>query len=130
MAINANHIVEEIGETRCAIVEKGISQERVDFLTELLNGNGYTVVVGPDAEPKKKAAAKPAEGVEIASEPSNEAAVSAPTKFTLGVTDLLFNSTNAIYGRILRANDGKVVTMAFWMQEEKISSEDTPYFQN
>jgi hypothetical protein len=55
MGLNANHTVEELGNIRCAIVEKNISQARVDFLTPLLTGNGYKVVCVEAEAPKAKA---------------------------------------------------------------------------
>lgn len=124
MALNQNHTVEELGGMRCAIVEKNISQERVDFLTKLLNGNGYTVVVVPSAPPKAKAAAPAAEG-EPAPAPE---APAAPTSFTLGVTDAMFNPINAIFGRLLRTSDGHVVTLAYWQQKDGVSRDDVPYY--
>ena len=50
--------------------------------------------------------------------------------FTVGVTDVTFNATNAIFGRLLRSPDGHVVTMAYWQQKEEISHDDIPYYSN
>ena len=44
MAINKNHEFEELNSIKCAIVEKNVTQERVDFLQPLLELNNYTVV--------------------------------------------------------------------------------------
>jgi hypothetical protein len=52
----------------------------------------------------------------------------APSTFTVGVTDLRFNPTNAVFGRSLHTPDGHVVTLAYWNQEEKISDDSVPYF--
>jgi len=51
-----------------------------------------------------------------------------PTTFTVGVTDVMFNPTNAIFGRLLKTHDGKVVTLGYWQQKDSESREDTPYF--
>ena len=45
MAINKNHEVEELEGVRCAIVERNVSPERTQFLKELLELNGYKVIV-------------------------------------------------------------------------------------
>jgi len=51
----------------------------------------------------------------------------APTQFTVGVTDMTFNSTNAIFGRLLRTKEGDVVTLKYWKQQESKAS-DLPYY--
>lgn len=96
MAINnAKHIVSEIGGVRCSIAETGASLERAAFLTDLLTFNGLEVkemqepVKEPDAEPK----------------------------YTIGVTDILFNPVFAVYERRLRTREGSIVTPAYWRQE-------------
>jgi hypothetical protein len=122
MAINKNHLFGELNGVKCAIVESSVSQERVDFLRPLLEHNGYEVIVAPAESPK--AAAKPA-----ANEASEPPAVSAPTLFTIGVTDLTFNATNAVFGRMLKTKDGKVVTQAYWLQKEAVNDDETPYYE-
>jgi|SRR5882757_10009316 len=97
MAINQNHLFEELDGVKCAIVEKNASPERVAFLQSLLVFNGYTVVV---------------------------------VGGTIGVTDVTFNPTNAIFGRLLRTPDGHVVTLAYWQQKEKESHDEVPYFES
>ncbi len=52
MAINQNHLFEELNGLKCAIVEKNVVGERVDFLRRLLEYNGFTVVVAPSPPPK------------------------------------------------------------------------------
>jgi hypothetical protein len=128
MGLNSNHTVEEIGGYRCAVVEKNIKQERADFLTNLLSGNGYTVVCAPAAPPKAKAAAKPAEGAETTEAAAPAPEPSAPVAFDLGVTDVTFNPTNAIFGRLLKNALGKTVTPAYWAQQDSESRDDKPYF--
>jgi hypothetical protein len=128
MAINKNHPFEDLNGVKCAVVETNCSQERVDFLKPLLEFNGYEVVVADAAPPK--AAAKPAapaaEGETAAPAPE---APPAPTLFTVGVTDVRFNATNAVFGRLLKTPDGHVVTQAYWLQKEKVSDDETPYYE-
>jgi hypothetical protein len=128
MAINKNHPFEDLNGIKCAVVEAGISQERVDFLKPLLEFNGYEVMVADAAPPKAapKPAAPAAEGETAA---PVEAAPVAPVLFTLGVTNVMFNATNAVFGRLLKTPDGHVVTQAYWLQKEKVSDEETPYYE-
>jgi hypothetical protein len=96
MAINnAKHIVNEIDGVRCTIIETGITLERVAFLRELLEFNNLEV--------KEK--------VEESANPGEE------PKYTLGVTDLVFNPVFAIYECKLKLRDGKYVTPGYWKQE-------------
>ncbi|MDZ4668822.1 MAG: hypothetical protein SGJ00_13220 [bacterium] len=154
MGLNQNHIVEELGGTRCAIVEKNISQERANFLTKILTGNGYTVVCAEAAPPKAAKAvvkAEPnAEGGEVlakaaaaaqvslgedasvvamVTETLDEAKIKVAVLLTLGVTDVKFNSINAVYGRILTAENGSFVTPDYWHQKESISNDQIPYYE-
>jgi len=127
MAINQNHPFEELDGIRCAVVERNVKPERVEFLKYILEGNGYTVRVVPSPPPKAAPAPKPAEGeipVEATTPPPP------PETFTVGVTDVTFNMVNAIYGRLLRSPEGNVVTMAYWQQKEAVSQDRIPYFAN
>ena len=105
MAINQNHLFEELNGVKCAIVEKNVAAGRVEFLRGVLEYNGYVVVV----------VASPAQP--------------APETFTVGVTDVVFNPVNAIYGRLLKAPGGHVVTLAFWQQREHEPDDAKPYFE-
>ena len=116
MAINKNHEFEDLDNIKCSIVEKNVSPERVQFLKDLLTYNKYEVVVVASPAPKAAVAATP--------EPV------APSTFTVGVTDLRFNPTNAVFGRSLHTPDGHIVTLAFWQQEEAVSNDTVPYFEN
>ena len=125
MAINKNHEFEELGGVKCAIVEKNASKERVAFLKDLLETNLFEVVVVPSPPPKAAPPPKPVE---------DEAAPvvvppPAPETFTIGVTNLAFNPTNAIFGRLLRTKDGHVVTQAYWYQKESSSHDEIPYYE-
>lgn len=124
MAINKNHEFEELNGVKCAIVEKSASPERVAFLEPLLQANGYTVVVVPGAPPRaSQAPAVMAEGETTPQPPPP------PATFTIGVTDVTFNPTNAIFGRLLKTKEGRVVTLAYWQQKEPVPQDDVPYFE-
>src|ERR1044072_1794345 len=101
MAINKNHEFEELNGVKCGIVEKNASQERVDFLKELLEFNKYTVVVAASAPPKAAPAPKPVATAEGSTEATPPPSPPTPTTFTIGVTDVTFNPINAIFGRLL-----------------------------
>ena len=125
MAINKNHEFEDLNGVKCAIVEKNASQARVDFLKSLLEFNHYTVIVVPSPPPKVAPAKPLAEG-----EAPPPSAPPAPETFTIGVTDVMFNATNAIFGRLLHTPNGHVVTLAYWEQHEKESHDEIPYYEN
>jgi len=96
MAINnAKHFVSEIEGIRCTIVETGVSLERVAFLRDLLEFNNLDVKEIQD--PSETADEEP--------------------KYTIGVTDLLFNPVLAIYERQLKTREGSAVTPGYWKQE-------------
>lgn len=125
MALNANHTFEELGDVKCSVVEKNCSPERTDFLKKLLELNHFTVVVVKSPAPK--AAAKPVTTEGEAVVPPAEQV--GPETFTIGVTDLSFNVSNAIYNRELKCADGSVVMPKFWKQQETISNENEWYWQ-
>ena len=128
MAINKNHEFEELDGIKCGIVEKNVPPERVAFLKKLLEYNHYTVVAVPSPPPKIAAPAvvKAEDGTDIPSPP----APAAPETFTVGVTDYTFNPVNAIFGRLLKTPDGHVVTLAYWHQQENISHDEIPYYED
>ena len=133
MAINKNHEFEDLGTSKCAIVEKNTSAERVQFLKTLLEFNKYQVVVVDSPAPKAAPAAPVAAAVEGETPvpvPTAPVAPPAATTFTVGVTDLCFNATNAIFGRQLRTADGRVVSLAYWQEKESVSNDEIPYFEN
>lgn len=133
MAINKNHEFEDLGGVKCAIAEKNASQERVDFLKRLLEYNGYTVIVVTSPPPKAaaKSAAVPPTGETTVTTPAAEVPPPPPpSTFTVGVTDVTFNPTNAVFGRLLRTPGGQVVTLAYWEQHEAVAKDEIPYFEN
>jgi len=132
MAINKNHEFEDLDSIKCAIVEKNASPERVAFLKKLLESNKYQVVVVGSPAPKAAPAAPvvaPAEGdATPVPAPTVPEAPPAPTTFSVGVTDLTFNATNAIFGRLLKTENGTIVTLAYWQEKEAVSNDEVPYF--
>ncbi|MDH7460527.1 hypothetical protein QEG73_04535 [Chitinophagaceae bacterium 26-R-25] len=116
MAINKNHEFDDLLGTKCAIVEKNVSQDRADFLKPLLEFNGYTVVVAATPPPKAVPAVV-------------EEAPAAPASYTIGVTDVSFSAVMAVFGRQLHTKDGHVVTLAYWQQKESVSNEEVPYYE-
>jgi hypothetical protein len=128
MAINKNHLFEELDGIKCSIVEKEVFSERAEFLRKLLEYNGFAVVVVPSPPPK--AAARPVvkkEGEEPTPEPEEP---KLPETFTVGVTDYTFNPINAIFGRLFKTPNGHVVTLAYWEQKENVSHDEIPYFEH
>lgn len=84
-----------IGETRVTFVEKGIDIDRKDFLKELLEYNGFEVLIVQD---KNKTDEE-------------------PQLYTLGVTDMVFNPTIWVFQRKLETFDGHKVTQDYWNQK-------------
>ena len=138
MAINKNHEFEELNGVKCAIAEKNVLAERVAFLKNLLEFNKYNVIVV--ASPPPRVAAVPAVKTVVPTEGNMQSTpASIPTElppeppvpetFTIGVTDVTFNPTNAIFGRLLKTPDGHIVTLAYWQQKETISHDEVPYYE-
>jgi hypothetical protein len=128
MAINQNHLFEELNGVKCAIVEKNVTAGRVEFLREILENNGYGVVVVASPPPKVAApSAAPAPAGAAGSETAP--AQPAPETFTVGVTDVMFNPINAIFGRLLKTPGGQIVTLAYWKQQQNEPDNEKPYFE-
>jgi len=132
MAINKNHEFEDIDGIKCAIVEKNVTPERVQFLTSLLSFNKYQVVVAGSPAPKAvtPTPAPIAECTEATTTPAVPEAPVEPTTFTVGVTDLTFNPTNSVFGRSLKTTDGHIVTLSYWQQKDTLSDDTIPYFEH
>ena len=134
MAINKNHEFEELDGVKCGIVEKNVKPERVKFLKELLESNGFTVVAVPTPAPKVTPPPPSKEGESVVPAPPSvtedlPGGMPPPETFTIGVTDYTFNTINAIFGRQLRTKDGHVVTLAYWEQNDAASHDDIPYYE-
>lgn len=96
MAINnAKHIVSEINGVRCTIIETGTTLERAAFLKDLLTSNNMEVM-----ELKE-----------------NTEDQNAESKYTIGVTDILFNPVFAVYEKQLKTLEGTPITPGYWNQE-------------
>ena len=127
MAINKNHEFEELNGVKCGIVEKNVKPERVAFLKDLLEYNGYTVVAVPSPPSKIASPPPPKEGEANVVPPPTPPT---PETFTVGVTDYTFNTINALYGRMLKTKNGHIVTPAYWQQKESISHDEIPYYED
>lgn len=95
MALDSGkHIEKDINEVRCKVLEKGVLKERVDFLKDLLEFNGFTVQF---EEEKKKVAED-------------------PQTYIIGVTDITFNPVLAVYKFQLKTKDGRKVSPSYYNQ--------------
>ena len=95
--LKGKHKIKEIDEVRCTIVEKNASKERVSFLKEILEFNGYEVKY---QEEKRK--------------DEND-----PITYIIGVTDMVLNPVIVVYQRILKTPEGKKITADYWNQKTK-----------
>ena len=134
MAINKNHEFEDLDGLKCAIVEKNATKERAAFLKDLLEYNNFKVIVVPSPPPKAAPPPKPVEARPDDPVGRDEAApvVEAPQlpeTFTIGVTNVSFNPTNAIFGKLLRTKTGHIVTLPYWYQIETVSHDEVPYYE-
>lgn len=92
---NAKHIIGEIDGIRCTIVESGAALERIAFLTDLLSFNN----------------------LEVKDMKENPEAQGGEEKYTIGVTDVMFNPVFAVYERQLKTREGGFVTPGYWKEE-------------
>ncbi|MFH4966864.1 hypothetical protein V8G61_01555 [Gaetbulibacter sp. M240] len=106
MALSGKHTFGSIGETRVTFVEKGVDENRRNFLKELLEHNGFEVIT--EEETRK----------------SNED----PQLYSVGVTDMVFNPTIWVFERKLKTLDGHKVTQDYWNQ--KTQSTNPHYWNN
>jgi hypothetical protein len=131
MAINKNHLFEELDGVKCGIVEKDASAYRAAFLKKLLEYNGFTVKIVTSPPPKSAPVpvaigiVKAEDGTVLPAPPPPPS----PETFTIGVTDFTFNPINAIFGRLLKTPEGHVVTLAYWEQKESVSHDEVPYYE-
>ncbi len=107
MGLGGKHLFGSIEDQRVTFIEKKIEESRKDFLTKLLDANGFEVIV---QEEKRKSEEE-------------------PQLYTVGVTDMTFNPTVYIFQRRLRTIDGKhIVNQDYWNQ---ISEDTKPqYWKN
>lgn len=95
MALEGKHKFGDIDGIRVTFIEKKIEADRKDFLQTLLKHNGFEVII---KEEKRK---------------SEEV----PQLYTVGVTDMVFNSTTYIFQRRLKTLDNRMVTQDYWFQK-------------
>ena len=103
--LKGKHTVIEIGGVRCTVVETGATDERVKFLKEILEFNGY--MVKTEKEKSKDGSALPTS--------------------VIGVTDILFSAMISLYERKLLTKDHHVLNPAFWNQWPD-KDWDIPYY--
>jgi hypothetical protein len=126
MAINKNHEFEELNGVKCGIVERDVTPGRLAFLKDLLEYNGFTVIAVPTPPPIVAPPPPPKEGEPPVPPPPPPPA---PDTFTVGVTDYTFNPVNAIFGRLLKAKNGQIVTLAYWEQKDAVNNDEIPYYE-
>lgn len=103
MALEGKHSFGSIGETRVTFVEKKIDENRKNFLKNLLEHNGFEVII---EEEKRKTEEE-------------------PQLYTLAVTDMVFNPTVWVFARKLKTFDGHKVTQDYWNQ---VSEDTNPHY--
>ncbi|MDD5152074.1 MAG: hypothetical protein PHC28_16605 [Flavobacterium sp.] len=96
-SLDGKHSFGSIGETRVTFVEKGVDENRKDFLKQLLEHNDFEVIL---EEEKKKEEED-------------------PQLYTVAVTDMVFNPTIYVFERRLRTLDNHKVTQDYWFQRTK-----------
>ena len=106
MGLSGKHTFGSIGETRVTFVEKGVDENRRDFLKKLLEHNGFEVIID---EAKKKTEED-------------------PQLYIVAVTDMVFNPTIWVFERKLKTFDGHKVTQDFWNQ--KTDDTNPHYWKN
>lgn len=95
MALDSGkHIEKDINEVRCKVLEKGVLMDRVEFLKDLLEFNGFTVQF---EEEKRKTEED-------------------PQTYIIGVTDITFNPVLAVYKFQLKTKDGRKVSPSYYNQ--------------
>jgi hypothetical protein len=121
MTLNkGKHIVKEIDNVLCTVVESGISSQRMNFLKELLEFNKFEVKIEKD---KPKIEVKEETEAEIKGETK---VTDVPETYSLGVTDLVFNPMIAVYENTLKRPNGEVVNPPYWNQQPEMPG--VPYY--
>lgn len=101
---NGKRIIKEVDGRNVVVVEQNVSNERANFLKQLLEHNKYEVLVIADLESETK------------------------NTFTICVSDLHFNVTLKIYERSLKNIDNEAVTVSYWNQTDE--KDNLPYFEH
>lgn len=110
MNINGKHTIEELNGIRCSVVEKDISAERAEFLKKVLEYNKFEVQIQKILPPPPKPA-KPTDPPTDIVTPSAE-----PDTFKVGVTDVTFVISTALYSRKIKTLTGKIISQNYWTQ--------------
>jgi hypothetical protein len=105
MSLSGKHMFGSIGETRVTFVEKGVDAGRRDFLKNLLEFNGFEVIIEEEVKKLEED----------------------PQLYTVAVTDMVFNPTIWVYQRKLKTPGGHKVTPGYWEQHTK---DTTPKYWN
>jgi hypothetical protein len=106
MKIKGKHTVEEICEIRCAVIEKTATKEEAAFIKEMLEANGYVVIV--EENPKDPKAVEEA----------------LPT-YKVGVTDITFILPVMLHIRKLKVpGTNKLLTQDIWLSLGKTQIEE------
>jgi len=105
MALAGKHTFGSIDDIRVTFIEKKIEEGRKNFLKELLEFNGFEVIV---KEEKRKTEED-------------------PQLYTVAVTDMTFNPTIWVFNRRLKTPDGHKVTQDYWNQ---VSTKTSPQYWN
>jgi hypothetical protein len=100
--ISGHYDTKELDGDLCAIVENDATPERADFVKRVLEHNGYTVHIIENEPPKLKM-----EEGDITTPPT-------PTSYMIGVTDITFNISLALFGRHLKTLDNEVLLPHYW----------------
>ncbi len=110
------HIEKELGGIRVRVVENEAIKDRTEFLKNLLELNGYEVMIEKN-EPKPPPAPNPSETLGVENEtPTGEDQEPKEPTWVVGVTDITFNPVVAVYQRMLKTPEGKKVTPDYWNQ--------------
>ena len=104
------HIEKEFDGVRVRIVEDNADKDRMEFLKQLLEHNGYEVLV-QEVVPKPP--------------PPEEEPVEQEPTWMVGVTDIIFNPVVYVYQRRLKTLEGQHVTPDYWNQ---VTSEAEPNY--
>lgn len=125
MALNAHHTFEDINGIKCSIVEKNCTIRRAEFLKNLLEFNGFTVVMVTTQAQKPPTTSSSND----ANETTQENNPAEPSTYTVAVTDLSFNPINGVYNRQLKNQSGRYVTPRYWNQHDDVSHDDVWYWK-